>query len=444
MTEPLPPPDANDAIPRRTTPTWEMELLLSGATVFALFQAAQAIHGANVYLLTRLAGDWQMLIPLLITYAHGAVMVLGLAFALHLGMRAYWVALVGMNSVFPGGLDVRRMRAGPLTRDLLQRRWVDMDTVIERADNRATVVFALGISIAIVLLPLSAVVAALFGVSALIAAALGRPGDTMTAYMVVGGVLLLPYLLATALDRWRGERLVPGSWLQRTCAATLAGYARIGMSRDYSPLVTLFQTNIGERRGTAVVISVMLLALFGSVAAMKFAGNDLGFGNFGAFPSPRRGMDASTDGRHYASNHEIDRSPWQPFVPDRVSRGAYLPLVVPYVPETQGHLLRDCAVGTQELDDTADERQRRAALLRCVAAGIAVTLDGEPLPLLPDWYSQPDRDIRGLLYMIDVRDLANGRHELTVLATPDPEAAKNDDEARAERERQPYRIPFWR
>ena len=51
--------DASDtpiALPKRTTPTWETELLLSGATVFALFQAAQALLAWAAYLLPRLDG----------------------------------------------------------------------------------------------------------------------------------------------------------------------------------------------------------------------------------------------------------------------------------------------------------------------------------------------------------------------------------------------------
>ena len=45
-----------DAIPAKTTPTWEMELLLSGATVFGLLQLPDALHGLTAPLLARLGG----------------------------------------------------------------------------------------------------------------------------------------------------------------------------------------------------------------------------------------------------------------------------------------------------------------------------------------------------------------------------------------------------
>ncbi len=35
--------NSSERLPPRTTPTWEMELLISGATVFALFQLPGAL-----------------------------------------------------------------------------------------------------------------------------------------------------------------------------------------------------------------------------------------------------------------------------------------------------------------------------------------------------------------------------------------------------------------
>ena len=115
--------DAN-TIPKRTTPTWDMELLLSGATVFALFQGAQAVMAGGAYLLPRLQGDALMLCSMLFTYGYGGLILLALTFALHLVIRAYWVALIGMNSVFPQGIKVDALKAGPLAlavRDRLAR-----------------------------------------------------------------------------------------------------------------------------------------------------------------------------------------------------------------------------------------------------------------------------------------------------------------------------------
>jgi hypothetical protein len=67
-----------------------------------------------------------------------------------------------------------------------------------------------------------------------------------------------------------------------------------------------------------------------------------------------------------------------------------------------------------------------------------VTLDGQPAPA-PQWYADPRRDLRGLLYMLPVAALAPGRHELAVMP-PEP----GDEKAKDEDVTLPWVIPFWR
>ena len=120
--------DAASRLPRRTTPTWEMEVLLSGATVFTLWQLAGALAPTTAYLLPRLTPQLATLGGVLYIYLASGVIMLGLAFGLHLAMRAYWVALVGMHSVFPRGLRLDGLKGGPVSRDLLTSRWPDPAT----------------------------------------------------------------------------------------------------------------------------------------------------------------------------------------------------------------------------------------------------------------------------------------------------------------------------
>ena len=146
---------------------------------------------------------------------------------------------------------------------------------------------------------------------------------------------------------------------------------------------------------------------------------------------------AIEEGRGYANSQEPDWSPATPFLPDLVVRGDYARLVVPYLPTLNGHLMKACP-SASELDAAADERVRRDALLDCFSGQITVSLDGEPLALRPDWYTDPARDLRGLLYMIPVQNLADGRHEVSVLTPPRDKPEPGDDPE------QPFVIAFWR
>src|SRR5687768_6527251 len=92
-----------EPIPRGTTPTWEIEMLLSGAVVFALLQLPEALDRSFDGAMTRLGSGWGAVAFLVYCYAKGIVYSLIGTFVLHLAARAYWIALVGINSVYPGG-----------------------------------------------------------------------------------------------------------------------------------------------------------------------------------------------------------------------------------------------------------------------------------------------------------------------------------------------------
>jgi hypothetical protein len=432
------PPDDVNALSRRTTPTWEMELLLSGAAVFAMVQLAQALPGWALYLLPRLDEQLQEITRLMFFYSNAAVLVLVLTFILHLVLRAYWVSLVGMHSVYPGGMKWDAVRAGPIATSVLRRRWQSMPDAIERADNRATVVFSVGIGLALIFVPIMLVVCVLYLLAFAIAWAAGMPGEL--TYIFVGLMLLwmLPYLLALALDRLVGRRIEPDGWLYRATARVISAYSVSGMARESNPLVSLYSSNVGERRGSVTVVVVMVLALGLTQVGAIATGDELGPGSFAAFPEPRRGMGDSVDGRHYASKREAGTSPALPYLPDMVSSGKYVRLVIPYLPGLYGHLLRDCPAGAGETSDADDERKQREARLDCLARGFEVRLDGERLAASPNWYTEPNQDLRGLIYMIPAESLAPGRHELSVL--PRPEREPSEDRPPP----QPYLIPFWR
>ncbi|MGQ0799481.1 MAG: hypothetical protein ACT4NL_05125, partial [Pseudomarimonas sp.] len=100
--------------------TDELELLISGLTLFALLSLPP-------WLLERLEAVYNQLpfgiliavsmaVPMLVAIAY----VLACGFVAHLAIRAYWVGLVGLKSVFPDGVRWDRTPTlGPHQRERL-------------------------------------------------------------------------------------------------------------------------------------------------------------------------------------------------------------------------------------------------------------------------------------------------------------------------------------
>ncbi len=120
-------------LPKQTTPTWEMELLISGATVFAMLQLPALLDQWLYEYMPRFGRELSVVLLLTYVYTKAAVIALVFTFVLHLALRGYWVALVGMHSVHPEGIRWEKLKMGPFYGEMVKRRYASMPELIERA-----------------------------------------------------------------------------------------------------------------------------------------------------------------------------------------------------------------------------------------------------------------------------------------------------------------------
>jgi hypothetical protein len=411
-----------------------MELLVSAASVFTLVQMPAWLDHAYFATRPRLDGTWDMLARILYTYGKIALLVLAAAFALHLAMRAYWIALVGMDSIYPDGVRWDRLRLGPRRRRFAQQIEEPMATRIERADNRSSIVFALGITLAMAVGVLVPLVALAYVLAAGLHAALGWPWLMTEGFVLLLLLAALPYALAYYLDRAWGNRLAPDGHVARAIDAVYAAYARMGYGRGTNPTTELLQSHVGEGRVTAVTLAAV--AACGLLAAFQVSlqQDTVAMGDYALWPAARPGLDDSLVAAHYR-DQAAPGAPLVPTIDSAFPDGDYLTVVVPFDPRRHpSQLARACPQAWQGTDSPT----RRAALLACFARWLAPRLDGQPLPRVrPRYFTDPRTGQQGLAAIVPIRGLAAGEHELRVALAPPTKAS-------APREPAQYRIVFWR
>jgi hypothetical protein len=424
-------------LPGRTTPTWEMELLVSGATVFGLMQLpAQAdrllfgFYNASNFAVAALT-------PSLWIYVKFSLLTLIATFIVHLCLRGYWVALVGLDSVYPEGFRWDRMKArlGPHYLQTSRELAGDVGTLIERADNRASVVFGLGFGMAMLMLMPMVLVGAMMAAIWLYETLGGDGIDALKVSAALAALMFIAFGVLVYWDRARGDRMPADSRGGRWLRGFFRFYAWLGFDRANNPLITLFSSNEGNRR-TATIIGAVMLAVL-SLVLSQALGERLGWsvGDFAGLPDDVQSATDTVLPQHYASQRgTAARLAPIPHIPDPVVRGNYLRLFVPYVPARHNEAMRlRCP---QALAATGDGAQRER--LDCLEAMHAVTLDGQPLDIHFDAGEDVATGQRGMVAMIPVHGLELGRHELTVQRTP------RGDRKDGEPPPKPYVIPFWR
>ncbi len=428
-------PPGRDPLPGRTTPTWEMELLISGATVFSLLQAPGLMDQAYYSITPGLSSNYRALATLPYLYLMTACLALIATFLAHRCVRGYWVALVGLGSVYPRGVDWQRLRWGPAFVAALRRRTPPLPDTIEHYDNRASQVFGFGVGLTFLSIGITLAVAVVAGVTIAVYELSGRAASIDTIMMALMGVTFGPYLLlyfADALMRGHPER---HPRLRRWIEAAFTRLLRVPFISGSNYPLLLFASHVGGNRGN-YLMALALIALIGvSFLRMETGRDPRPLDGYGILP---RNSGAHTlDPRHYADQRERLGSllPAVHIASERI-RGDWLRVSIPFRPTSDGEALLRLCPRLAEADPPAPD-----AVLACLPRRFRLTLDGQPPAIAPDFAftRDPGSTLRSVVAMIDIRDLPRGRHELALFRGDARDAGKTGDEP----EQAAVRIAFW-
>ncbi len=144
--------------------SWEIELLISGGAIFSLFQFSEFYIDliSSLRTTTHLAGAG----PLLMLGMFG-IKVLTLGFVIHLLLRAYWLAMVCLNYVFPQGVNQEKLKwSKPFNSE--QNKPNEFQQNILYINKQCGVVISMSIISALAIFGISIVFTAIFAVSALL------------------------------------------------------------------------------------------------------------------------------------------------------------------------------------------------------------------------------------------------------------------------------------
>ena len=202
--------------------------------------------------------------------------------------------------MFPRGIRLDRLGGGPNTRAVTAAAASDLGTAIERADNRATLVFGIGVGLALSILAPGVLVVVTYALAWLLHLLPGQGARLTLFFMVLTALILVPMMLAAAIDSIAGARMKPDGAAARAIRRVLGAYNRVGMSQNANTLYAIFSTNFGTHRTTAFVL-LLMFAAFGATMWSFYRQVDPGEQGVPAFwPERGSGGARAINGEHYA------------------------------------------------------------------------------------------------------------------------------------------------
>lgn len=398
-------------VPKRTTPTWEMELLLSGALVFSMVQLPALLDTLLMRLMPTFSLGVSTALIIVGLYLRAGLFALCFAFIAHLAVRAYWVALIGVNSVFPGKPDWSKSWASSIGKRVADETWVPMEHRIEAADNVASVVFAIGIACVIMMLSLSVVISVMIAFGMGLTAISGGRISSFAGFLIGCTLPLAIALIGPTIDQMAGKKIAPDSLVARIITKSYVwqmnspGFAHVGAITNPIFLNVKLKTFSKALIGLAL-LTVLIASMISSVQNGK---NQARFENF--LPTnaavdtlrPEYYRNQRKGAVRYSANATVESVE----LGDRA-----LLLFVPLIVDRHLHRMEsDCP----ELAAIPKSQRGSQAHLQCAANLLAPRLDGKPIPTMGlTWMLDPHSGFEGLAWRIDNSLIARGKHTIQV------------------------------
>ena len=401
-------------IERLKEESWEAELLVSALALFGTFQLFSIIDWLANYFINVLPMHQYGIGYMITFYALIAVSTLCAMFVIHFSLRAYWVGLVGLNSVFPD-YDFDNSLFSPIyTKKLVKILPRVLDT-IQKVDQLCSVIF-------------SAAFAVLFMFIYLVVFS--------TLYLLLFN-LLLPYVAWWVL-------LLPGALIALIAAVqiVIASVANLKRFRDHEtvqhvyflavkyswPVMNgplhknilqvfmMFTTNF--KKDKALSFLIVLFLLVGTFVSFSQITKThilylLSFETYFDETKTYNGMYASENEKRENFSYLIS-----PEIPSDIIETNYIKLFIPIF-NSEKPLQREHCEGLEEKSGQSEEAdmQIKTAYLQCYQNYHQIMINDKMVSVDMRKYRHPITQQFGVLAYIPIHDIAPGAYSLKVIKT---------------------------
>jgi hypothetical protein len=423
--------------------TRELELLISAGLIFALMQLPGVLDDWWRHTTIHVGGP--SFGTVFVIYYVSKLVAYGLivAISVHFLLRGFWVAVMGLRSVFPHGINQEKVETGEIFRKFHENRLLSLEEIEHRADRIAASIFAF-VFLFLILFVILTFWAALAGLVALAVMKITH-NDRLGMPVVLASFVVFVALQSfiASVDKTSRKRPVSPR-VEKTALKLLEWLYYPTFSFIYAPVFLTFTSNTSRRKMNILLVGFLyaMIAIF--MLSVFSSRGIIGFDSYAYYPAQAR--EAQLRAIHYDNLRGENVSANEPSIQSDIVTDPYLRLFVPYDAQEDNKRMRAHCPDVEPLRGEGFFFLRRgkippariAELERCFDRVYQLALDGKPL-VQPGFvfYRHPQSGVAGRLALVPVGSLAAGKHLLTVRHTPLP-GVKKDEEA------DEYYIPFWR
>lgn len=408
--------------------SWNLELLVSGFSIFLLMQASEGILWVLNYVNLHISfsGNMEGLLRTLIITLLLASWILTFNLIVHVFLRGFWIGTVGLRSV-QSSIDLDQMGYSEYFTERLKKRVPTLDNMLERLDTLSSVIFAFTFLVVFMMLSLFL----FFSVLSLFSYVfLGLLPEYISTDSNFGNILFIGLKLLMLFTIFLGliyfiDTLSLGffkryKWVSKIYFPIYRVIGVITMAEVYRSiyysLISRFSKNKIRIALGGYLILFFLLPFF------KFDQYIFYPDNSGEFEIRSNNYDDLREDGKFIRRASI---------PSQIVKGKLLPLFIRYRVKENTTLRKICEDfspektdglnsgislknGNLRVSDPFVNEENPQNALGCLKKFYSVSIDSNLVDSEFYFYTHPNRTERGIFTMLQTDTLINGKHDIFI------------------------------
>lgn len=151
-----------------TKESWQAELIISGIATYGALQLPELINNLGDWAVTYFLPEMAFILWSIMGYLSFASSVLIIGFILHFVLRAIWIGLIGLNSVYPNGINTNSTIYSTSFLEKLKRDFSIDYSGLKDLDKVCSVIFTVNTLFLIIAINLTANIILLYGLKCIL------------------------------------------------------------------------------------------------------------------------------------------------------------------------------------------------------------------------------------------------------------------------------------
>jgi len=404
----------------------EAELLVSIASIFAIFKVFGFLDSLVDYFINQFMPHQYAYAYMICFLGYIAFGILGSFFVIHFGLRAYWIGLVGLNSVFPD-YSIEDSAYSKIYTEKMSQKLPKLPETINNLDEVCSVIFSAAF-------PLLIMYTYIGILSSIYLFVFNKLKDFVPTFVLLIPIFLIViiYLVMTIIT------IVANIKKFKENAKIQTWYFHVGMWGAmifYGPFykymmqtMMIFGSNFKKKK--ALVKTVMFMLAFGFLLGIYqiFNSNVMYL-----LTSDLKSDSSRAYSNYYSINNDDKKFLLSPEIQSDIIVNSTVKLFVPLFEHETNLIEKNCELLNQEFDNFDDDsrQEKQIANLNCYAPRIKASLNGKEIAI--DFLKTDHQKTNqfGLRGFIPTEKLPVGLHRLKITKEISSEIQKS------------WEIPFY-